>query len=103
METWKEKIKKQKEEQEIKRNDFLNKQNELMNKINNKRLENGEKLLLENKRENPIRWYQNEPELLEVVNHYNHHLIYLNRLPCHAVSSLLRVKLQIVPFCESLP
>ena len=43
------------------------KQNELMNKINNMRLENGEKLLLENKRENPIRWYQNEPELLEVV------------------------------------
>ena len=31
------------------------KQNELMNKINNMRLENGEKLLLENKRENPIR------------------------------------------------
>ena len=43
------------------------KQNELINKINNMRLENGEKLLLENKRENPIRWYQNEPELIEVV------------------------------------
>ena len=43
------------------------KQNELTHKINNMRHENGEKLLLENKRENPIRWYQNEPELLEVV------------------------------------
>ena len=31
------------------------------------RLENGGKLLLVNKKESPIRWYQNEPELLEVV------------------------------------
>ena len=47
------------------------KQNELINKINNMKLENGKSkekvLLLENKRENPIRWYHNEPELLEVV------------------------------------
>ena len=52
------------------------KQNELMNKINNMRLENGEKLLLENKRENPIRWYQNEPELLEVVKESFSHVIF---------------------------
>ena len=43
------------------------KQSELMNKINNMRLENGESFLLENQKESPIRWYQNEPELLEVV------------------------------------